>query len=102
MLMNEYTKNALIQWGCDVDTGLENHGYDENLLMLSLKKLATSYRLDDLKLTHDSHLLDSLLKDSIECGALPLSSLLSDLASEWNDDLFEVLVIEMNQLVRIV
>lgn len=102
MLMNEYVKEALSTWGCAVEIGLENHGDDFGLFMLSLKKLADPFRLEDLKVNHDEAVIEALLYESVQCGALPLSDVLQDLKQQWNDDLYEVLVIEMNRLIRIV
>ncbi len=102
MLMNEYLEEALSKWGCAVEIGLENHGGDFELLMLSLKKLADPFRLDDLKIHHEDAVIEALLNESLQCGALPLSDVLSELKQQWNDDLYEVLVIEMNRLIHIV
>lgn len=101
MLMNDYLKAALVEWGCSLEIGLASHGGDFDLLLLSLRKLSDPYRLNDLKLTQSPDLIEMLYQESLVCGAFPLCDVLIELKSEWNEDLFEVLMIEMSQLQKI-
>ncbi len=100
--MNEYLIEELSKWGCAIEIGLENHGGDFDLLMLSLRKLANPFRLEDLKTDHPVSIIETLLDESLQCGALPLSDVLEQLKQQWDEDLYEVLTIEMKRLIHIV